>query len=171
MTDGPDPLSDEVVAPVIERFAPTWLIISAGYDAHRNDPLAGLQLTSAFYWDRDDTTRAWSKRFADRNNGNQPTMVQAGVYSAVLGYLRAVEALGSDGDGKAVVDQLEKMGTDDPIFGKSTIRSDGRHVHNMYLFEVKKPDESKGKWDYYKLVREIPAAEAFRPLADGGCQM
>jgi len=131
----------------------------------------GLQLTSAFYWDRDDTTRAWSKRFADRNNGNQPTMVQAGVYSAVLGYLRAVEALGSDGDGKAVVDQLEKMGTDDPIFGKSTIRSDGRHVHNMYLFEVKKPDESKGKWDYYKLVREIPAAEAFRPLADGGCQM
>ena len=98
-------------------------------------------------------------------------MVQAGVYSNTLAYLRAVEALGADGDGKAVVDKLKEMGSDDPIFGKGTIRKDGRHVHNMYLFEVKKPGESSGKWDYYKLVREIPAAEAFRPEAEGGCQM
>ncbi len=131
----------------------------------------GLQLTSAFYWDLDDARRAWSKRFAARNGGAQPTMIQAGVYSAVLGYLRAVEALGSDGDGKAVVDQLKAMGADDPIFGKSTIRADGRNVHDMYLFEVKKPSESKGKWDYYKLVRTIPAAEAFRPLEAGGCPL
>lgn len=131
----------------------------------------GLQLTSAFYWDLNDGTRAWSKRFADRNDGNPPTMVQAGVYSNVLGYLRAVEAQGSDADGKAVVDKLKAMGSDDPIFGKGTIRADGRHVHDMYLFEIKQPSESKGKWDYYKLVRTIPAAEAFRPLADGGCPL
>lgn len=131
----------------------------------------GLQLTSAFYWDLNDGTRAWSKRFADRNGGNPPTMVQAGVYSNVLGYLRAVEALGSDADGKAVVDKLKAMGSDDPIFGKGTIRADGRHVHDMYLFEIKQPSESTGKWDYYKLVRTIPAAEAFRPIADGGCPL
>lgn len=131
----------------------------------------GLQLTSAFYWDLNDGTRAWSKRFADRNGGNPPTMVQAGVYSNVLGYLRAVEAQGSDADGKAVVDKLKAMGSDDPIFGKGTIRADGRHVHDMYLFEIKQPSESTGKWDYYKLVRTIPAAEAFRPIADGGCPL
>ena len=131
----------------------------------------GLQLTSAFYWDLNDDTRAWSKRFAERNNGNQPTMVQAGVYSNVLHYLKAVEALGSDADGKAVVDRMKLMTSNDPIFGTGNIREDGRHVHKMYLFEVKKPDESSGKWDYYKLVREIPAPQAFRPLGDGGCPL
>ena len=131
----------------------------------------GLQLTSAFYWDLNEATRAWSKRFAERNGGNEPTMVQAGVYSNVLAYLKAVEAHGSDADGKMVVDKLKEMGSDDPIFGKGTVRADGRHVHDMYLFEVKNPAESKGKWDYYKLVRTIPAAEAFRPLAEGGCPL
>jgi branched-chain amino acid transport system substrate-binding protein len=100
-----------------------------------------------------------------------PTMVHAGVYAAVLHYLKAVEALKSDADGKAVVAKMKELPTDDPLFGKGTIRPDGRHVHDMYLFEVKKPSESKGPWDYYKLRATIPAAEAFRPLKDGGCPL
>ena len=116
----------------------------------------GLQLTSAFYWDRDDKTRAWSKKFAARMNGRMPTMVQAGVYAGVLHYLKAVQALKSDEDGKAVVAKMKAMPTDDPLFGKGTIRADGRKIHPMYLYEVKKPSESKGPWDYYKLVKEIP---------------
>ncbi len=131
----------------------------------------GLQLTSAFYWDRDDKTRAWSKRFSDRMNGRQPSMVQAGVYSAVLHYLRAVQSLKSDADGKAVVDKMKQMPTDDPIFGKGTVRIDGRKIHPMYLYEVKSPAESKKPWDYYKLVREIPANEAFRPLSESDCPL
>ena len=131
----------------------------------------GLQLTSAFYWDHDDKTRAWSKKFAARNNGRMPTMVQAGVYAGVLHYLKAVQALKSDEDGKAVVAKMKALPTDDPLFGKGTIRADGRKIHPMYLFEVKKPSESKGPWDYYKLIHEIPAAEAFRPLDQGECPL
>jgi branched-chain amino acid transport system substrate-binding protein len=131
----------------------------------------GLQLTSAFYWDRDDKTRAWSKRFSDRMNGRQPSMVQAGVYSAVLHYLKAVQNLKSDADGKAVVDKMKQMPTDDPIFGKGSVRIDGRKIHPMYLYEVKSPAESKKPWDYYKLVREIPANEAFRPLSESDCPL
>ncbi|HVP59063.1 MAG TPA: ABC transporter substrate-binding protein [Myxococcaceae bacterium] len=131
----------------------------------------GLQLTSAFYWDRDDKTRAWSKKFAARMNGRMPSMVQAGVYAGVLHYLKAVQALKSDQDGKAVVAKMKALPTDDPAFGKGTIRADGRKIHPMYLYEVKKPAESKGPWDYYKLVREIPASEAFRPLDQGECPL
>lgn len=131
----------------------------------------GLQLTSAFYWDRDDKTRAWSKRFSDRMNGRQPSMVQGGVYSAVLHYLKAVQSLKSDADGKAVVAKMKQMPTDDPIFGKGSVRIDGRKIHPMYLYEVKSPAESKKPWDYYKLVREIPAGEAFRPLSEGECPL
>jgi branched-chain amino acid transport system substrate-binding protein len=131
----------------------------------------GLQLTSAFYWDRDDKTRAWSKKFAARMNGRMPTMVQAGVYAGVLHYLKAVQALKSDQDGKAVVAKMKALPTDDPAFGKGNIRPDGRKIHPMYLYEVKKPAESKGPWDYYKLIREIPAAEAFRPLDQGECPL
>jgi branched-chain amino acid transport system substrate-binding protein len=131
----------------------------------------GLQLTSAFYWDRDDKTRAWSKKFAARNNGRMPSMVQAGVYAGVLHYLKAVQALKSDEDGKAVVAKMKALPTDDPAFGKGSIRADGRKIHPMYLYEVKKPSESKGPWDYYKLIREIPAAEAFRPLEQGDCPL
>ncbi|HZJ55107.1 MAG TPA: ABC transporter substrate-binding protein [Myxococcaceae bacterium] len=131
----------------------------------------GLQLTSAFYWDTNDATRAWSKKFAARHNGRMPTMVQAGVYAGVLHYLKAVQALKSDEDGKAVVAKMKSLPTDDPAFGKGTIRADGRKIHPMYLFEVKKPNESKGAWDYYKLIREIPAAEAFRPLDQGECPL
>jgi branched-chain amino acid transport system substrate-binding protein len=93
-------------------------------------------------------------------------MVQAGVYAAVLHYLKAVKALKSDADGKAVVEEMKKMHTDDPLFGKGVIRVDGRKLHPMYLYEVKKPSESKGEWDLYKLIKEVPAEQAFRPLSE-----
>ena len=131
----------------------------------------GLILTEAFYWDRNDESRAFAKRFAPQYKGNMPTMVQAGVYSAVLHYLKAVEALKSASDGKAVIAKMKDLPTDDPLFGKGTIRADGRKLHDMYLFEVKKPEESKAPWDYYKLRATIPAAEAFRPLKEGNCPL
>jgi branched-chain amino acid transport system substrate-binding protein len=130
----------------------------------------GLILTEGFYWDLNDKTRAWSKRFAERHHGAMPTMVQAGVYSAVLHYLKAVEALKSD-DGTKVVAKMKEMPTDDTLFGKGTVRPDGRKIHPMYLFEVKKPAESKGPWDYYKVRATVPAEEAFRPLAEGECPL
>jgi branched-chain amino acid transport system substrate-binding protein len=130
----------------------------------------GLVLTSAFYWDMNDASRAWSKRFAENHNGNMPTMIHAGVYSSLLHYFKAVEALGNT-DSKAVVAKMKELPASDELFGDGEVRADGRKIHKMYLFEVKKPDESKGAWDYYKLVTEIPAAEAFRPLADGGCEL
>jgi branched-chain amino acid transport system substrate-binding protein len=130
----------------------------------------GLLLTEAFYWDLNDQTRAWSKRFAERHRGAMPTMAQAGVYSAVLHYLKAVEALKSD-DGPKVIAKMKEMPTDDPVFGKGMVRADGRHVHPMYLFEVKKPSESKGPWDYYKLRSTIPADQAFRPIDQGDCPL
>jgi len=131
----------------------------------------GLNLTESFYWDRDDKTRAWSKRFAERNKGHHPSMVQAGVYASVLHYLKAVQALKSDGDGKAVVAKMKALPSDDPLFGKGTIRKDGRKIHPMYLYEVKKPSESKKPWDYYRLIHEIPADEAFRPLSESECPL
>ena len=131
----------------------------------------GLQLTESFYWDHDDKTRAWSKKFAARHNNKMPSMVQAGVYAGVLHYLKAVQALKSKDDGKAVVEKMKALPTDDPLFGKGAIRPDGRKVHPMYLYEVKKPSESKGPWDYYKLIHEIPADQAFRPLAQSDCPM
>jgi len=131
----------------------------------------GLNLTEAFYWDKDDQTRAFSKKFAEKHKGAMPTMVQAGVYASVVHYLKAVKELKSAADGKAVVAKMEEMPTDDTVFGKGTIRKDGRKVHPMYLYEVKTPAESKGPWDYYKLLREIPAAEAFRPLEQSECPL
>jgi len=131
----------------------------------------GLFVSESFYWDRDEKTRAFSKRYAQRMNGRMPTMAQAGVYSAVLHYLKAVKALKSDGDGRAVVEQMKKTPTDDPAFGKGSIRQDGRKLHPMYLYEVKKPAESKGPWDYYKLVKEVPPEQAFRPLDKGDCPL
>jgi branched-chain amino acid transport system substrate-binding protein len=130
----------------------------------------GLLLTESFYWDLNDQTRAFSKRFAKLHKGAMPTMGQAGVYSAVLHYLKAVEALKSD-VGDKVVAKMKELPTDDPIFGKGRVRQDGRKIHNMYLFEVKKPSESKGAWDYYKLRSTIPAEQAFRPEKDGGCPL
>ncbi|MCL4802321.1 MAG: ABC transporter substrate-binding protein [Burkholderiales bacterium] len=134
------------------------------------DKAQGLLLTEAFYWDLNDQTRAWSKRFAQGHKGAMPTMVQAGVYSAVLHYLKAVEALKSD-EGPKVVAKMKEMPTDDPIFGKGQVRQDGRKIHPMYLFEVKKPSESKGAWDYYKVRATIPADQAFRPVKEGNCPL
>ncbi len=131
----------------------------------------GLVFTETFYWDLNDQTRAWTKRFiAQSPRGNYPTMVQAGVYSSVLHYLKAIEALKSD-DGTKVIEQMKKMPTDDPLFGKGSIRADGRKLHPAYLVEVKKPSESKGPWDYYKIRATIPADQAFRPLNAGECPL
>jgi branched-chain amino acid transport system substrate-binding protein len=130
----------------------------------------GLLFTETFYWDMNDQTRAFSNRFAPQDKGIHPTMIHAGVYSAVLHYLKAVEALKSD-DGTKVVAKMKEMPTDDPLFGKGSIRVDGRKIHPAYLVEVKKPAESKGPWDYYKIRATIPADQAFRPLADGGCSL
>ena len=135
-------------------------------------PIAqGLVLTEAWYWDQNDTNREFAKKFAGQNGGIYPSMIHAGVYSEVTHYLKAVEALKSDGDGKAVVTKMKEMPTDDKLFGKGTVRADGRKIHPMYLFEVKKPAESKGPWDLYKLRATIPADEAFRPLSEGGCPL
>jgi branched-chain amino acid transport system substrate-binding protein len=125
----------------------------------------GLLLTESFYWDLNDQTRAWAKRFAALHKGAMPTMAQAGVYASVLHYLKAVEAAKTD-DGTKVVAKMKELPTDDPLFGKGSIRADGRKIHPAYLFEVKKPSESKGPWDYYKVRATIPADQAFRPLKD-----
>jgi branched-chain amino acid transport system substrate-binding protein len=130
----------------------------------------GLVLTEAFYWDLNDDTREWSKRFAEKSGGKMPTMVQAGVYASVLHYLKAVEATGGK-DPAAVVAKMKQMPTEDPLFGKGQIRQDGRHVHDMYLFRVKTPDQSTGEWDLYEKVATIPADKAFRPLNEGGCPL
>jgi branched-chain amino acid transport system substrate-binding protein len=131
----------------------------------------GLTFTETFYWDANDKTRAFSKRFAPQDKGIHPTMVHAGVYASLLHYFKAVEALKSDADGAKIVDKMKSMPTDDPLFGKGSIRVDGRTLHPAYLVEVKKPSESKGPWDYYKTLATIPADEAFRPLKDGGCSL
>jgi branched-chain amino acid transport system substrate-binding protein len=133
----------------------------------------GLTLTTAFYWDLNDQTRAFAKRFAARNGGKYPTMVQAGVYSSVLHYLRAVEKVGSPEDGAKIVEAMKATQYDDPLFGPTQVRVDGRAMHAMYLVEVKKPSESKGPYDYFKVLTKIPANEAFRPLSEekGTCSL
>jgi branched-chain amino acid transport system substrate-binding protein len=130
----------------------------------------GLIVTNTFYWDTNDQTRAFAKRFAAADKGIHPTMVHAGVYASLLHYLKAVEALKSD-DGTKVIAKMKEMPTDDPLFGKGSIRVDGRKIHPAYLVEVKKPSESKYPWDYYKVRATIPADQAFRPLAEGGCSL
>ena len=130
----------------------------------------GLMLTETFYWDLNDNTRAFSKRFAAIQGGKYPSMVQAGVYSSVIHYLKAVDAAKTD-DGGKVAAKMKELPTDDPLFGKGTVRADGRKIHPAYLFQVKKPAESKGPYDYYKLVATIPANEAFRPLAESECPL
>lgn len=132
----------------------------------------GLQLLEAFYWDMNDDTRAFAKRFAARPgmNGKMPSGNQAGVYASTLAYLNAVAATGSD-HARDAVPQMKKFRGKDKLFGDVAIRQDGRVIHPMYLFEVKKPDESKYPYDYYKLVSTIPPEQAFRPIADGGCTL
>ena len=131
----------------------------------------GLIFTETFYWDLNDQTRAFTKRFsAQAPRNNYPTMIHAGVYSSVLHYLKAIEAIKSD-DGTKVIEQMKKMPTDDPLFGKGSIRADGRKIHPAYLVEAKKPSESTGPWDLHKIRATIPADQAFRPMAEGGCPL
>jgi branched-chain amino acid transport system substrate-binding protein len=146
------------------------LVFITDIDAIGLDRAQGLVVTESFYWDLNDQTRAFAKRFAPQYKGIHPTMVHAGVYSGVLHYLKAVEALKSD-DGAKVVEKMKEIPTDDMVFGKGTIRADGRKLHPVYLFEVKKPSESKAKWDYYKVRATIPADQAFRPVKEGGCAL
>ena len=131
----------------------------------------GLIFTETFYWNLNDNTRAFTKRFSAQAPRNlYPSMIHAGVYSAVIHYLKAIEAIKSD-DGTKVIAQMKKMPTDDPLFGKGSIRADGRKLHPAYLVEVKKPSESKGPWDYYKVRNTLPADQAFRPVAEGDCPL
>jgi branched-chain amino acid transport system substrate-binding protein len=129
----------------------------------------GMYLTAAFYWDLNEKTRAWSKKFAERYP-KVPTMIHAGTYGAVIHYLKAVAAAGTD-NGGAVAAKMKEMPVDDFMTTGGVIRADGRLVRDMYLFQVKAPSESKGRYDYYKLVTTIPAEKAFRPLDAGGCPL
>ena len=131
----------------------------------------GLILAETWYWDMTEPNRSFTKRWQAERPRKFPNMSQAGVYSAVTHYLKTVDALKSDADGKAVVAKMKEMPTDDPLFGKGYVRADGRKIHPAYVFEAKKPEESKYPGDYYKLRAAIPADEAFRPLKDGRCPM
>jgi branched-chain amino acid transport system substrate-binding protein len=132
----------------------------------------GLTALNAWYWDMNDQSRAWSRRYQERHPKKMmPNHMQAGVYAGVLHYLKAVEKLGSPSDGRAVVATMKAMPTDDLLFGKGTIRQDGRKIHPMYLLQVKTPSESKSEWDVFKIAGTIPADKAFRPLAEGACPL
>ena len=133
----------------------------------------GLSLSETFYWDMNNQTRAFSKRFGERmKNHAMPTMIQAGVYASLLHYFKALDALGGNPhDGAKVVVKMKEIPTDDPLFGKGSIRIDGRGIHPAYLFEVKTPAESKGEWDLYKLIGTTPGDQAFRPLAESKCSL
>jgi branched-chain amino acid transport system substrate-binding protein len=138
------------------------------------DIAQGIVLTDSFYWDMNDKARAFSNRFSPKMGGARPTMVQAGVYSSVLHYLKTATAMGVDKiklDGAATVAQMKQIPTNDDCFGPGSIRADGRKLHPAYLWEVKKPSESKGPWDYYKPLATTPADQAFRPLDKGACPM
>jgi branched-chain amino acid transport system substrate-binding protein len=153
-----------------QKFA-GLLVFSSDVAALGLQTAQGLSLTETWYWDANDTNRAWSKRWQVERPGKFPTMIHAGVYAGLTHYLKAVTALKASGDGKAVVAKMKELPTDDPLFGKGTIRADGRKIHDAYLFEVKKPAESKYPGDFYHLRATIPAAEAFRPLKDGSCPL
>jgi branched-chain amino acid transport system substrate-binding protein len=153
-----------------QKFA--GLLVFASDVAALGLPTAqGLTLTETWYWDMNDTNRAWTKRWQQERSGKFPTMIHAGVYAGITHYLKAVVATKSTADGKAVVAQMKKTPTDDPLFGKGQIRADGRKTHPAYLLEVKKPTESKHPGDFYHVRATIETEEAFRPLKDGGCPL
>ena len=134
----------------------------------------GVVLTEPFYWDLNDGTRAFATRYEKLRPGNMPNSVHAGQYSAVLHYLKAVAAVGADkakASGLAVIDKMKAMPTDDPLFGKGIVRADGRKIHDMHLFQIKSPAESKKPWDYYTHKRVVPINEAFRPINQGNCPL
>ena len=153
-----------------QRFA-GLLVFIVDVEALGLKTAQGLSLTETFYWDMNDGTRAWAKRWQADRPGKFPSMNQAGVYAATLHYLKAVAALKSAADGKAVVAKMKEIPTDDPLFGKGYIRIDGRKIHPAYLFEVKKPEDSKYPGDDFILRNTVPAEEAFRPLKDGNCPL
>ena len=155
-----------------QKFA-GLLVFASDVNALGLNTAQGLVLTETWYWDMTDANRAWTKRWQDERKapGKFPTMVQAGVYSAVTHYLKAVAALKSAADGKAVVAEMKKLPTDDPLFGKGKIEENGRKIHPAYLFEVKPPADSKHPGDFYNLRATIPADEAFRPVKDSGCPL
>jgi branched-chain amino acid transport system substrate-binding protein len=156
-----------------QKFA-GLLVFTSDVNALGLQTAQGLVLTETWYWDLNDPSRAWLKRWQKERGATDkwPTMNQAGVYAGLLHYLKARLALGANGsDGKAAVAQMKKMPTDDPLFGKGVVRVDGRVTHPAYLFEVKTPAESKYPGDFYKLRATIPADEAFRPLKEGGCPL
>ncbi len=159
------------------RLAPKQLLTGLIFDVNGVGPLGleaaqGLLAVDPFYWDLNEGTRAWSRRFQGRHpQKNMPNDMQAGVYASTLHYLKAVDKAGGASDGGAVVAAMKALPTDDALFGKGTIRRDGRKMHPMYLFEVKRPSESKGPWDYYRMLATIPAEQAFRPLSEGGCKL
>ena len=155
-----------------QKLAALLLFIS-DVNALGLDVAQGLEFTETFYWDMNDQTRAFSKRFSERMKDHaEPTMVHAGVYASVIHYLKTLEAMGGNPhDGAKVVAKMKELPTDDPLFGKGVVREDGRVIHPAYLFEVKSPAESKYPWDYYKLIGTIPADEAFRPLAQSECPL
>jgi branched-chain amino acid transport system substrate-binding protein len=130
----------------------------------------GLVFTAPWYWDQNDTNRAFGREYLATNR-RMATYTVVGVYSSIIHYLRAVEALGNHNDGKAVIAKMKELPTDDKLMGKGSVRMDGRKIHPMYLFEVKKPEESKGEWDYYKQLATIPAEEAWRPMDQGDCPL
>lgn len=155
-----------------QRLSPLLLFISDVHSLGLNIA-QGLTFTESFYWDLNDGTRAFSKKFSENAKDHaMPTMAQAGVASSILHYLKAMDALGSNShDGAAVVAKMKQMPTDDPLFGKGSVRVDGRKIHPAYVFEVKSPSESRGPWDYYKLISTIPADEAFLPLSQSKCPL
>lgn len=152
-----------------QRLAALLMFIT-DVDALGLDVAQGLTLTTGFYWNMNEETRAFADRFAARMNGQRPTMVQAGVYSAVSHYLKAVAEANDDG-GKAAVDQMKKMPINDFFATNGIIREDGRMVHDMYLAQVKTPAESTGKWDYYNILRTIPGDQAYQPLSESRCPL
>ena len=146
------------------------VVHSAGLEAVQD-----MVFTESFYWDLNDGTREYSRRFSAEQKGNaKPSMIQAGAYSAVLHYLKAAAAMGVDkakASGAAAVAQMKAKPTDDMVFGPGHVREDGKFIHPMYVFQVKTPAESKGPWDFYKLLRTIPADGAFQPIAELGCPL
>ena len=132
----------------------------------------GAQIMNPFYWDMNADTRAFAKRFAERNpSKSYPNDMQAGVYASVIHYLKAVDKVGSARDGKALVAARKDTPTDDPLFGKGYIRKDGRKIHPLYLLQVKAPDESTSAWDLLKVVGTIKGEDAFRPESEGQCSL
>ena len=155
-----------------QKLAPLLLFIN---DVHALGlkTAQGLTFTESFYWDLNDQTREWSKRFQKVSpKGSMPSMTVAGLYAEILHYLKAMEALGGNPrDGAKVVAKMKEIPTDDPLFGKGPLRADGRRLIPAYLFEVKKPEESKGPWDYYKLVATIAPEDAAKPLEASDCPL